>query len=657
MEPRLRHALPLAAALLAATASGAFAQQLIGGCPVLPANNIWNTPVEHLSVLANSTAMVNTIGSSSGFHADFGSGTWNGGPIGIPFVTVRSTQAAYPASFLYDDESDPGPYAVPLDAPIEGGSASNGDRHALALDTDRCILYELYRAFPGTGSWTADSGAIYDLRSNALRPATWTSADAAGLPILPGLVTYDEVASGEIRHAIRFTAPQTRREFVWPARHYASNRTGTQYPRMGERFRLKASYDISGYPPEVQVILRAMKKYGIILADNGSSWYISGAPDARWNNSNLHTLGQLRGSNFEAVDATVLMVDPNSGAAAQQGPDTDNDGVADSIDECPFQPGVAPTGCPAPPGPADLDGDGVPNTSDACPAVYAKTPNGCPVLPLGRGDLNGDGKPDILFQHATTRMLYAWWLRDGSFVGDTYLNPGVAPSVNDLIVSKDDFNLDGQMDLLWQNQVTGLVTIWLMQGPRRTSAVSVMSSPDWRIVGTPDLNSDGYPDVVWQRYADGALYYYLLALQGSAPNQQLAITGAGPILNAGGQPSVSGPDWRVVAVGDLNGDQRPDLVFQKTTGLRDVRAWYLGGPNGISVINAGILLLADARGWRVRMLSDMNSDGFLDIVWQNQDLAIPLYQWLLDGAGNRLAEGFLLPLAPVPQDWRIVGGK
>jgi hypothetical protein len=220
---------------------------------------------------------------------------------------------------LYADESDPGPYAVPLDAPIEGGSASTGDRHAIAVDTDHCILYELYRAFPGSSDWTADAGAIFNLNSNALRPATWTSADAAGLPIMPGLVTFEEVASGEIKHAIRFTVPQTRREFVWPARHYASSLTGTQYPRMGERFRLKASFNISSYPSDVQVILRAMKKYGIILADNGSAWFISGKPDPRWNNTNLQSFSQLLGSNFEAVDATVLEIDPNSGAAIQSG--------------------------------------------------------------------------------------------------------------------------------------------------------------------------------------------------------------------------------------------------------------------------------------------------------------------------------------------------
>jgi hypothetical protein len=302
-----------------ALAGNVYGQQMLGSCPVLPANNIWNTPVDTLPVLSNSTSMVNTIGATRGFHADFGSGTWDGGPIGIPFITVAGTQTKYPASFLYADESDPGPYAVPLNAPIEGGSGSTGDRHAIAVDTDNCILYELYRAFPGTADWTADSGAIFDLQSNALRPTTWTSADAAGLPITAGLVTYEEVLSGEIRHAIRFTVPQSRREFVWPARHYASSLTGSQYPRMGERFRLKAGFNISTFPADVQVILRAMKKYGIIMADNGSAWFISGKPDPRWNNTNLQTFSQLLGSNFEAVDAAILQIDPNSGAAIQNG--------------------------------------------------------------------------------------------------------------------------------------------------------------------------------------------------------------------------------------------------------------------------------------------------------------------------------------------------
>jgi hypothetical protein len=300
---------------VALAATPVVAQQRIGNCSVLPANNIWNTPVDSLPVLANSGSMVATIGPNTGLHPDFDTNLQDG----IPFVIVPGTQTKYPGTFTFADESDPGPYAVPLNAPIEGGSASDGDRHAIAVDADNCVLYELYRAFPQASSWIADAGAVYDLKSNALRPSGWTSADAAGLPIMPGLVTYEEVQSGEIKHAIRFTAPQTRHAFVWPARHFASSLTGTQFPRMGERFRLKASFDVSTFPADVQVILKAMKKYGIILADNGSAWFISGKSDTRWNDTNLHKLTQVLGSNFEAVDATVLMIDPNSGAALQNG--------------------------------------------------------------------------------------------------------------------------------------------------------------------------------------------------------------------------------------------------------------------------------------------------------------------------------------------------
>ena len=207
----------------------AVAQPKIGACPVLPPNDVWNAPVDLLPVSANSATMVNTVGAATRVHADFGSGLWDGGPIGIPFITVSGAQAKYPATFDYADESDAGPYAVPLNAQIEGGSASTGDRHAIAIDTDNCVLYELYAAFPQTGSWRAGSGAIYNLRSSTLRPAGWTSADAAGLPIFPGLVRYDEVAAGEIKHAIRLTIPQTRRAYDWPARHYASSLTGAQY--------------------------------------------------------------------------------------------------------------------------------------------------------------------------------------------------------------------------------------------------------------------------------------------------------------------------------------------------------------------------------------------------------------------------------------------
>ena len=283
----------------------------IAGCRIFPVDNIWNIPVDNLPVSSSSSAYINSIGTNTGLHPDFGSGLWEGAPIGIPFNIVSGTQPKVGITFGWPDESDPGPYPVPPDALIEGGSQSDGDRHVLVLDKDACKLYELYAAYPQAtgGGWTAGSGAVYDLFSNRLRPREWTSADAAGLPILPGLARYDEVAAGEITHALRFTAQNTRNAYVWPARHLASDLTGASYPPMGQRFRLKADFNISGFSPQVQVILRALKKYGMILADNGSNWYISGIPDPGWNNDQLVSqLSQVKGSNFEAVDGTAPMI-------------------------------------------------------------------------------------------------------------------------------------------------------------------------------------------------------------------------------------------------------------------------------------------------------------------------------------------------------------
>ena len=286
----------------------------IAGCDIFPGDNIWNTRVDTLPLDPNSAAYVATIDGGLTLHPDFGAGLWDGGPIGIPYITVAGNQRKVAVAFDYATESDPGPYPVPTNAPIEGGADGDGDRHIIMLDQDTCLLYELFYAYPqADGSWTAGSGAIFDLDSHALRPDTWTSADAAGLPILPGLVRYDEVASGEIRHAIRFTAPETQRAYVWPARHYASSLTEERFPPMGQRFRLRADFDTGEFSPTVQVILRAMQTYGLILADNGSAWYISGAPDERWDNDVLRELGTIRGSNFEAVDVSSLQLDANSG--------------------------------------------------------------------------------------------------------------------------------------------------------------------------------------------------------------------------------------------------------------------------------------------------------------------------------------------------------
>ncbi|MEZ4539042.1 MAG: hypothetical protein R3C43_03555 [Chloroflexota bacterium] len=289
-------------------------------CPLFPANNVWNARVDNLPLHPLSDDYIATIGRETTFHPDFGSGIWppeDGGPIGIPYVVVPADQPGVPIDFYYPDESDPGPYPIPPNPPIEGGPDSDGDRHILIVQEGTCLLYEIYDAHPrSAGGWDAGSGAIFDLRSNSLRPAGWTSADAAGLPILPGLVRYDEVVLGEIAHALRFTAPETQRAFVWPARHFASDLVDKRFPPMGQRFRLRADYDLSEFDPAIQVILRAMQRYGIILADNGSAWYVSGVPDERWDNDVLHQLDRLTGADFEAVDTSGLMIDSDSGQAA-----------------------------------------------------------------------------------------------------------------------------------------------------------------------------------------------------------------------------------------------------------------------------------------------------------------------------------------------------
>jgi hypothetical protein len=290
----------------------------LAGCPVFPADNIWNARVDTLPVHDRSDEYIATIGSGVTMHPDFGSGLWDGGPIGIPFIVVPANQPMAEIVWTaYGDESDEGPYPAPLDAPIEGGPNSDGDRHVLVVQQGACILYELYRAFPVEDYWEAESGAVYDLSSHALRQAGWTSADAAGLPVLPGLVRFDEVAAGEIKHALRFTAPETQRAYVWPARHFASSITDPSYPPMGARFRLRADFPIDDYSPQMQVILRAMQHYGIILADNGSPWYLSGAPDERWDNDILREIKQVQGRDFEAVDVSSLQLNPDSGQVRQ----------------------------------------------------------------------------------------------------------------------------------------------------------------------------------------------------------------------------------------------------------------------------------------------------------------------------------------------------
>ncbi len=270
-------------------------------CPVFPKTNPWNQRADRLPVAGNSAEIISSIGGGTGLHADFGSGLWEGAPIGIPITVVGRRQARSRVSFEYADESDRGPYPIPRRVKIEGGRSSTGDRHAVIVDRDSCRLYELYALYPRGRRWRAGSGAIWSLRSNRLRPAGWTSADAAGLAILPGLARYDEVRRGVIDHALRFTVQRTRRAYVFPARHFASSSSDPSLPPMGLRLRLKASFDVSGFPRQARIVLVALKRYGMLVADNGSSWYITGAPDPHWSNDQLHALGRVKGSDFEVV--------------------------------------------------------------------------------------------------------------------------------------------------------------------------------------------------------------------------------------------------------------------------------------------------------------------------------------------------------------------
>ena len=295
----------LAVLIAALVAPAALASPLpeAPNCPIFPTSNVWNRPIGSLPKHPRSKEIVKAIGADRYVHADFGSGLWDGGPIGMPVTVVDSSEPTSFVDFLYDDESDPGPYPIPPDVAIEGGLAADGDRHAIIVEQDSCTLYELFDLWP---TWDAGSGAIWDLGSNALRPRGWTSADAAGLPILPGLARYDEVASGEIDHALRFTVQRSRRAYVYPARHFASSYTGKNLPPMGLRLRLRSDFNVGSFPYQARIVLRALKRYGMIVADNGSSWYISGVPDPRWSNDQLHTLHRVKGSDFRVVDTSEL---------------------------------------------------------------------------------------------------------------------------------------------------------------------------------------------------------------------------------------------------------------------------------------------------------------------------------------------------------------
>ena len=325
MRANLHHSVALTVATLILLCGTAFSQAgtcsgmslgqgaNLNGFVPFQSTSLWNTDISNAPVDPNSANYINFIGSTVTLHPDFGAGAFHNQTIGIPYQIVAGTQPKVAVTLgAFFDESDPGPEPIPSNALIEGyPKPGNGDRHVLVLEKDGCWLYELYKATLKSGKWSADATAIWDMTINEQRPYTWTSADAAGLPIFPGLARYDEVAAGAINHALRFTVPTTQRAFVLPATHWASTTTDPNAPPMGLRLRLKASFNISGYPADDQVILTAMKKYGLILADNGSGIFISGVPDNRWNNNNLNLLKQITASNFEVVQTGTIFTPTN----------------------------------------------------------------------------------------------------------------------------------------------------------------------------------------------------------------------------------------------------------------------------------------------------------------------------------------------------------
>ena len=322
----MRGAVIAAALVQSPVAHAQTAGPTVAGCPVFPADNIWNTRVDKLPIDPRSAQYIASIGASDSLKADFGAGLYEGAPIGIPYVIVPMNQPKVTIHFrdfesepAVPDESDAGPYPIPRNAPIEGGLKSRDDRHVIVAQQGSCTLFELYKAVPNSdGTWNAVGAARFDLEGHELRIDGRTSADAAGLPIFPGLVRQEEVAIGEIRHALRFTAKRSRKAYIWPARHFASEETDETLPPLGQRFRLRSNFDISRYSKSNQVILRALQTYGMFLADNGSPWFLSGAPHDAWSNDDLSALRKVKGSDFEAVDHSSLMRDEDSGQVRER---------------------------------------------------------------------------------------------------------------------------------------------------------------------------------------------------------------------------------------------------------------------------------------------------------------------------------------------------
>ena len=531
------------------------------GARPFPANNPWNMDISRFPVHQNSANLIASIGNNTGLHPDFGT-TYLGEPIGIPYVVVPGNQQRVPINFTdFGDQSDPGPYPVPTNAPIEGGPNATGDRHVLVIDRDNWKLYEMFSSFPvgGGASWNAASGAVFDFKSNVLRPETWTSADAAGLPIFPGLVRYDEaVEQRDIRHALRFTVVTSRRAYVYPARHQAGSTNSLNAPPMGMRVRLKSTFNINQFSSlNVRAILKAMQKYGMIVADNGSNWYVSGAHDMRWSDDELSVLSQVKGSDFEVVQTPNHLLMPVS--------DFDGDGRTDiSV----FRPSngvwyVTRSSNNAfyaqafgfgtdKPTPGDFDGDGLTDIavyrdgiwhiSNSSNGTYRAEQFGIANDVPTAADYDGDGRTDLAVYRSSTGI---WYIRQSSNNAFRALQFGI--STDRTVVG--DYDGDGLADIAVWRPSTG---VWhIMQSSNNSYRAQLFGlNGDVPVVG--DYDADGKTDLAVWRPSNGVWYVY----QSSDNGFRATLFGLGT-----DRP----------APGDYDGDNRSDIaVWRPSTGV-----WYI----------------------------------------------------------------------------------